>query len=93
MSSHAAQREPLPQAATSSPSAFQKRTAASTVAEGMMAMIWSQPTPVARSAMARAVSTVGSNGPKGLSARASNTTKSLPSPFIFRKGRRMGRDI
>ena len=54
-----------------------------------MAMSWSQPTPLARSAMARTWSALGAKGWE----RASTTTKSLPSPFIFRNGRLMAADI
>jgi hypothetical protein len=49
----------LPQASTSPPSAFQIRMKASARVEGSMAMIWSQPTPLSRSAMARASSGPG----------------------------------
>ncbi len=54
-----------------------------------MEMSWSQPIPLARSAMARTSSALGANG----ADRASTTTKSLPSPFILRNGRLMGADI
>ncbi len=86
ISSQAAQRLPLPQASISPPSAFQNRTKASARADGPRLMSWSQPTPVVRSQIARASSSVGSKG----SVRASTTTKSLPRPFIFTKGRLMG---
>ena len=80
------QRVPLPQAPTSSPSAFQKRARASAPSAASMTISWSQPTPPVRSAMARTWSAVGTNG----ALRVSITTKSLPSPFIFRNGRLMG---
>ena len=89
MSSQPTQRVPLPQAPISSPSEFQKRTRASTPSPGSMAISWSQPIPPARSAMARTCSALGANG----ALRASTTTKSLPSPFIFRNGRLMAADI
>jgi len=43
----------LPQAETSDPSAFQIRMKASAFCDGSIAINWSQPTPLARSAMAR----------------------------------------
>src|SRR6185437_10289720 len=87
ISSQPTQRVALPQASTSPPSAFQMRMKASAFCEDSMAMSWSQPTPLVRSAMARACSAAGRNG----ASRASTTTKSLPSPFIFRNGRLMAR--
>ncbi len=92
VSSQATQRVALPQAATSPPSAFQMRmktSAALSLPAGSMAISWSQPTPVARSAMARTSAPVGAKG----ADRASTTTKSLPRPFIFRKGRPMASNI
>ena len=90
MTSQPTQREPFPQAPTSSPSAFQKRTRTSApLVEGSSETSWSQPIPRSRSAIARTSSALGA---KGVS-RASTTTKSLPSPFIFRNGRLMARDI
>jgi hypothetical protein len=59
------------------------RMKASAVGDGSIAISWSQPTPLARSAMARASASLGANG----CDRASTTTKSLPSPFILRNGR------
>ena len=85
ISSQPTQRVPLPQAETSSPSAFQNRTWASAVSDGSTTISWSQPIPVVRSAMARTSSGVGAKG----AVRVSTTTKSLPSPFIFRNGRVM----
>src|SRR5665213_3460573 len=89
ISSQATQREPLPQAPISPPSAFQKRAKASARLDGSMAISWSQPMPRSRSAMARTSAHAGAKAPKGLSVRASTTTKSLPSPFILRNGRFM----
>ena len=51
-----------------------------------MLTIWSQPIPASRSAIARASAASGRNG----AVRASTTTKSLPRPFILRKGRLIG---
>ena len=86
ISSQATQRAALPQAETSPRSAFQMRIKASPSAEAAMAISWSQPIPPSpRRAMARTSSGLGS---KALD-RASTTTKSLPSPFIFTKGRDM----
>ena len=85
ISSQPTQRLALPQAPTSSPSAFQKRTAASALSEASMETSWSQPIPACRLAIARTSSGVGAKG----ADRASTTTKSLPSPFIFRNGRLM----
>ncbi len=90
-SSQPTQRVALPQASTSPPSAFQMRMKASAPGAsggaGSMAISWSQPTPDARSAMARTSASVGANAAE----RASTTTKSLPVPFILRNGRPMGR--
>ena len=83
MTSAATQRVPLPQASTSPPSALRMRMKISAPgALGFSRMSsWSQPTPVCRSAIARAAL------PSSASAwaRASSTTKSFPSPFILRK--------
>src|SRR5579859_5295092 len=78
-SSVATQRVALPQASTSPPSALKIRIFAVATSEGSIRISWSQPMPVWRSAMARAraadIATARS--------RASNTTKSLPSPCIL----------
>ena len=79
--SAATQRAALPQAPTSPPSAFQMRMNTSACCDGSSAMIWSQPMPSLRSAIAR---TASGERPSAR-ARASSTTKSLPSPFILRK--------
>ena len=77
------QRVALPQLSTSPPSLFQMRMVTSALAEGSSTISWSQPMPVLRSAMARAfASSMASER-----FRASNTTKSFPSPFILRKWR------
>ena len=61
----------------------------SAVSLGSSTISWSQPTPVRRSAMARASAGVTSNGV----SRASTITKSLPRPCILWKCRRIGRDL
>ncbi len=86
ISSQPTQRAALPHCSTAPPSAFQIRMKASAFGEGSMAISWSQPIPLSRSAIARASASLGANGCE----RASTTTKSLPSPFIFRNGRLMG---
>ena len=83
-------RVALPQADTSSPWAFQMRMKASPVGDGSMAISWSQPIPVRRSARARTASAVGRNG---VSPRVSTMMKSLPNPFILRNARVMLRHI
>ena len=83
------QRVALPQAPASAPSGLRMRMKASALelgGGGSMAMNWSQPMPVRRSAIAAARRGVRPSGP----ARSSNTTKSLPQPCILRK-RAMGR--
>ena len=83
------QRVALPQAPASAPSGLRMRMKASALefgGGGSMAMNWSQPTPVRRSAIAAARRPVRPSEP----ARSSNTTKSLPQPCILRK-RAMGR--
>ena len=89
ISSHPTQRTALPHCSTSPPSAFQIRMNASALGEASIAISWSQPIPPSRSAMARVSATLGAKGCE----RASTTTKSLPSPFIFRNGRLMGSAI
>ena len=89
ISRRAAQRAPLPHAAAAPPSALNTRMKASARAEGSSTMTWSQPIPVRRSATARASSGASATG----AARPSNTAKSLPSPCILTKRRRMGRRI
>jgi hypothetical protein len=85
ISSWATQREALPQASTSPPSALRICMAASVLPffGGSITMNWSQPTPVLRSATARAWASLSASG----CARASMTTKSLPSPCILVKVR------
>src|SRR6185295_13189768 len=75
ISSWATQREALPQASTSPPSALRMCMAASVLPffGGSITMNWSHPTPVLRSATARAWASLSANG----CARASMTTKSL----------------
>ena len=51
--------------------------------DGSITISWSQPMPVLRLAMARALAWSMAMG----RWRASNTTKSFPSPFILRKWR------
>ena len=70
------------QAADGLPSALKKVSRASPP-PGSITASWSKPTPRWRSAIARASAGVICT----LRARASTTTKSLPSPCIFRKGR------
>ena len=77
------QRVALPQLSTSTPSLFQIRMVTSACADGSSTISWSQPMPVLRSAMARAFASSMAMGLR----RASNTTKSFPSPFILRKWR------
>jgi hypothetical protein len=81
----ATQRVAFPQASTSPPSALRMRmkTSAAPFVGGSMVISWSQPTPTRRSATARAAAASRTKG----SARASTTTKSLPRPCIFVKGR------
>ena len=81
------QRVALPQLSTSPPSLFQMRILRSAVSLGSRTISWSQPTPVRRSAIARASAGVTSNGV----SRASTITKSLPRPCILWKCRRIGR--
>ena len=76
------QREALPQLSTSKPSLFQMRMRTSATSDGSSTITWSQPMPVLRSAMARAFA----SSMEMARERASSTTKSLPSPFILRKG-------
>ena len=81
-SNRATQREALPQAATSLPSAFQMRMKMSAPVEppgSSISIAWSQPIPVWRSASRRAPSLVSTIPCRRLSI----TTKSLPSPCIF----------
>src|SRR5438270_3602099 len=73
----------LPQLSTSPPSLFQIRMRRSASSLGSSTISWSQPTPLRRSAIARARGGETSNG----SERASITTKSLPSPCILSKRR------
>ena len=54
----AMQREALPQLSTSSPALFQMRMRTSAAAEGSSTISWSQPMPVLRSAMARALPSI-----------------------------------
>ena len=89
MISQPTQRAALPHCSTSPPSAFQMRMKASALAEGSMAISWSQPIPPRGRRWRAPPPDAGREG----SARASTTTKSLPSPFIFRNGRLMGSGI
>src|SRR5690606_27664105 len=79
----ATQRAPLPHWPEAEPSAIQMRSPATApaLAGGSMVRIWSQPTPVRRSARARQRSGAGGAAP----SRRSITTKSLPAPCILVK--------
>ena len=74
------QRAPFPQAIAVLPSGFQMRMIASPAPlGGSMDRSWSKPTPRCRSPMRFAASAENAT----FCARASITTKSLPSPFIL----------
>jgi hypothetical protein len=85
ISSQATQRAALPHCSTSPPSAFQMRINASASPEGSTAISWSKPIPELRSDQRRIWSAVGRNRV----SPACTTAKSLPRPFILRKGRDM----
>src|SRR3954468_24167169 len=73
------QRLALPQASTSPPSAFQIRILTSATSDGSSTITWSQPTPVRRSAIARARASSIATAP----SRASKMAKSLPRACIL----------
>jgi hypothetical protein len=81
----ATQRAALPQASASPPSALRMRMKAAAPAwcGGSITTNWSQPTPSCRSAIRRTAASLKRSG----RARASSTTKSLPSPCILMKSR------
>ena len=81
--SSATARAALPQASTSLPSELKIRIRKACCALGSSSTSWSKPMPVRRSPSARA--TAGVIAGSG-AARASSTTKSLPSPCILMKG-------
>lgn len=83
------QREALPQLSTSPPDWLKMRIRTSARSDRSITISWSQPIPRLRSAMARTSASVSESG----RTRASKTTKSLPSPFILRKGMPSSRDM
>jgi hypothetical protein len=86
ISQAATQRVALPQAPAVDPSAFQNVSRMSAASSASITASWSNPTPRWRSPSARASAGVTN----GVDPRWSMTTKSLPSPCIFMKGRPEG---